>query len=154
MRRASTTSGSLTPSMPNPSRRVGRQREGFGIDGVREPLVVDARRRPAQAMIRPMAAPSCRAYSTARMMFVVRPAPQSATEALTTASAAMDQDPPHSHMWAPILKRTNMEKATFGAGCFWGVEAAFRQIDGVISTAVGYSGGRTANPTYRDVCSD
>jgi peptide-methionine (S)-S-oxide reductase len=47
-----------------------------------------------------------------------------------------------------------MEKATFGAGCFWGVEAAFRQIDGVISTAVGYSGGRTANPTYRDVCSD
>ncbi len=47
-----------------------------------------------------------------------------------------------------------MEKATFGAGCFWGVEAAFRQIDGVISTAVGYSGGRMANPTYRDVCSD
>src|SRR5712664_1090649 len=47
-----------------------------------------------------------------------------------------------------------MEKATFGAGCFWGVEAAFRQIDGVISTAVGYSGGHTANPTYRDVCSD
>jgi len=66
----------------------------------------------------------------------------------------MDQDPPHSDMWAAILKRTNMEKATFGAGCFWGVEAAFRQIDGVISTAVGYSGGRTANPTYRDVCSD
>ncbi len=47
-----------------------------------------------------------------------------------------------------------MEKATFGAGCFWGVEAAFRQIDGVISTAVGYAGGLTANPTYRDVCSD
>ena len=47
-----------------------------------------------------------------------------------------------------------MEKATFGAGCFWGVEAGFRQIDGVISTAVGYSGGHTPNPTYRDVCSD
>jgi peptide-methionine (S)-S-oxide reductase len=47
-----------------------------------------------------------------------------------------------------------MEKATFGAGCFWGVEAAFRQIDGVISTAVGYCGGHTPNPTYRDVCSD
>ena len=46
------------------------------------------------------------------------------------------------------------EKATFGAGCFWGVEAAFRQLDGVLATAVGYSGGNTANPTYRDVCSD
>jgi peptide-methionine (S)-S-oxide reductase len=44
------------------------------------------------------------------------------------------------------------EKATFGAGCFWGVEAAFRQIKGVISTAVGYSGGDYKNPSYRDVC--
>src|SRR6476661_6200842 len=45
-----------------------------------------------------------------------------------------------------------MEKATFGAGCFWGVEAAFRQIKGVISTAVGYSGGNYNNPSYKDVC--
>ncbi len=44
-------------------------------------------------------------------------------------------------------------KATFGAGCFWGVEAAFRQVPGVTATAVGYAGGRTENPTYRDVCS-
>jgi peptide-methionine (S)-S-oxide reductase len=44
-------------------------------------------------------------------------------------------------------------KATFGAGCFWGVEAAFRQLDGVTRTRVGYSGGTRENPTYKDVCS-
>jgi peptide-methionine (S)-S-oxide reductase len=48
----------------------------------------------------------------------------------------------------------NTQKATFGAGCFWGVEAAFRQIPGVKATAVGYTGGSTKNPTYQDVCSD
>jgi len=45
------------------------------------------------------------------------------------------------------------EKATFAAGCFWGVEAAFGQVKGVISTSVGYTGGHTRNPTYRQVCS-
>jgi peptide-methionine (S)-S-oxide reductase len=46
------------------------------------------------------------------------------------------------------------EKATFGAGCFWGVESAFREVDGVVDAAVGYEGGHTENPTYKDVCTD
>lgn len=48
----------------------------------------------------------------------------------------------------------NTQTATFAAGCFWGVEAAFRQVPGVIDVISGYTGGHTENPTYKEVCSD
>jgi peptide-methionine (S)-S-oxide reductase len=47
-----------------------------------------------------------------------------------------------------------MEKATFGGGCFWGIEAAFSRIPGVVSATSGYMGGKTENPSYSQVCSD
>ena len=51
------------------------------------------------------------------------------------------------------LKSTGLkEKATFAAGCFWGVEAAYKSVPGVLSTAVGFMGGNLKNPTYEDVC--
>ena len=50
------------------------------------------------------------------------------------------------------LSKDKMDKATFAAGCFWGVEAAFAEMGGVISTQVGYTGGKTKNPTYQEVC--
>ena len=51
------------------------------------------------------------------------------------------------------METSAKEVATFGAGCFWGVEADFRQVPGVLATSVGYAGGKTENPSYRDVCS-
>src|SRR2546423_3000298 len=56
----------------------------------------------------------------------------------------------------PVIRLSGMQtdKATFGAGCFWGVEETFRNLKGVVSTAVGYAGGKMEHPSYEDVCTD
>lgn len=52
-----------------------------------------------------------------------------------------------------LVSSENLQLATFAAGCFWGPELAFQRLPGVLSTEVGYSNGKAANPTYEDVCS-
>ena len=56
------------------------------------------------------------------------------------------------NLTASEIPEKKLEKATFGAGCFWHVEDAFLKVPGVVSTEVGFEGGRTENPSYRDVC--
>jgi peptide-methionine (S)-S-oxide reductase len=72
---------------------------------------------------------------------------------MTTTSSSPDSTVLSTSGSAPASPAAAVQTAVFAGGCFWGVEDAFRHIPGVVATRVGYTGGHTENPTYRDVCS-
>jgi len=69
------------------------------------------------------------------------------------ATSAVGTNPGHAGAGTPLVAAPGNQLAAFAEGCFWGSEDTFRHVNGVVATAVGYSGGRTTNPTYEDVCS-
>src|SRR5260221_13506880 len=71
----------------------------------------------------------------------------------SSAHRMVGVDPGGAGMGTPLKAPAGRELAAFAGGCFWGTEDLFRQVPGVTQTAVGYTGGHTADPTYEDVCS-
>ena len=69
-----------------------------------------------------------------------------------TSTSSVGTDPGHAGAGTPLVAAAGDELAAFAEGCFWGSEDTFRHVPGVVATAVGYSGGRTTNPSYEDVC--
>ena len=91
------------------------------------------------------------------MSFFTRKSKQipTADQVMADRSAAIEVTGDHFVLDAPYVEPfpEGPDTAVFGMGCFWGAERLFWRIPGVVTTAVGYAGGHTANPTYADVCS-
>lgn len=95
-----------------------------------------------------LALPACRTPATSGA-----PESRGGEQATFTAAArAVGTDPGHVGDGTPLTPRDGDQLAAFAAGCFWGVEETFRQVPGVVATAVGYTGGTVAHPTYEMVC--
>jgi peptide-methionine (S)-S-oxide reductase len=88
----------------------------------------------------------------ARLKHSSLPAPEEALPGRDTALPVADRHFVHGRQLKPPFP-DHLETAVFGLGCFWGAERAFWTLDGVYTTAVGYAGGHTPNPTYEEVCS-
>jgi peptide-methionine (S)-S-oxide reductase len=94
-----------------------------------------------------VALPACRGAGSG-----VRTEPEAHGETAAAAHRAVGSDPGHAGQGTPLAAAPGHALAAFAAGCFWGVEDTFRQVPGVLATAVGYTGGTTDNPTYEAVC--
>jgi peptide-methionine (S)-S-oxide reductase len=102
------------------------------------------RRLPALSLL--IALTACRSVGSS-----AAPEPDAASTR-TAPAAAVRGDPGHVGRGTPLAPREGNALAAFSAGCFWGVEDTFRQVPGVVASAVGYTGGHTDAPTYESVC--
>ena len=110
--------------------------------------------RPVLAVFALLAVPACRSAGTPSLESDTSAQPSLAARppAAVAAKARVGVDPGHAGRGTPLQPAPGHELAAFAAGCFWGVEETFRQVPGVVATAVGYSGGHTLDPTYESVC--